>query len=166
MVEVEGVCGGEVLERGEEVGAGGPGGGLEGAFGDGLGIAGELYGGWVGGGLYCGSDGGLSDVVERESGAVRGALRAVLVQHGVKVAGCHASFENEVFVRERDTVAVIEDCQGSVAALFEGRGDPDVFGAGVAGVTQELKEGVLHTGDARGAPAGSFGAGKAGESGA
>jgi hypothetical protein len=62
-----------------------------------------------------------------------------------------------------DAPPVVEDGQVTVAAAFQGRGDEDVAGAGVAGVAEELEEGVLDVGDRRGAAAGSLGAREAGE---
>jgi hypothetical protein len=45
-----------------------------------------------------------------------------------------------------DALTVVEDGEGSVAAMFEAGGDKDIPGAGVASVTQELEEGVLDVG--------------------
>jgi hypothetical protein len=86
-----------------------------------------------------------------------------VIEDGSQVAGGYAGFEYQVSVGIGDTVAVVEDGKGAVAAMFEGGGDEDVAGAGVAGVAQELEEGVLDVGDRRGAPAGSLGAREAGE---
>jgi hypothetical protein len=100
-------------------------------------------------------------VVEREAGPVGGSVP--LVKDGAQVAGGYAGLEDQGLVRFGDAVAVVEDGKGTVAALFEGGGDEDAPGAGVAGVAQELEEGVLDVVEARGGAAGSLLAGEAGE---
>ena len=62
-----------------------------------------------------------------------------------------------------DAVAVVYHREGPVAPGLQGRGDVDAGGPGVAGVAQELEEGVFYVGDVGGATAGALGAGQAGE---
>jgi hypothetical protein len=87
-------------------------------------------------------------------------------RYGVEVAGGYARLQDQVPVRIGDAVSVVYDREGPVALVREGRGDEDVRGTGVAGVAQELQEGVLHVRDARGAAAGPLDPGQAGEAGA
>ena len=102
------------------------------------------------------------DLVEGEAGAV-GWRRVFGVCDGVEVAGGYAGLEDQIPVGFGDAVAVVYYGEGPVASVFQGRGDVDAGGAGVAGVAQELEEGVLHVGDAGGAAAGALHAGQAGE---
>jgi hypothetical protein len=62
-----------------------------------------------------------------------------------------------------DALSVVEDAEGAVAAVLEDGGDEDVVSSRVAGVAQELEEGILDAGDWRGAAAGTFGTREAGE---
>jgi hypothetical protein len=62
-----------------------------------------------------------------------------------------------------DAAAVVEDGEGTVAAVLEGGGNEDVASAGVSGVAEELEKGILDVLEARGAAAGSFSTGEAGE---
>ncbi len=125
VVEVQVVCR-EVLEDSEEVGAGWAGGGLEAAFGEGAGIEGDFYGGRGGGREDFGVYGGVLDVVEEESGPVWGSVR--VVEDGTQVAGGNAGLEDQGFVGLGDAPSVVEDGEGSVAAVIEGGGDEDVAG--------------------------------------
>jgi hypothetical protein len=86
-----------------------------------------------------------------------------MVEDGAQVPGGHAGVEDQGSMGLGDALSVVEDGQGSVAAVFEDGGDEDVLGSGVPGVAEEFEEGVLDVGDRRGAPAGSFGAREAGE---
>jgi hypothetical protein len=92
---------------------------------------------------------------------VRGSV--LVVEDGAQVAGGNAGLEDQGFVGLGDALPVVEDGEGSVAAVFQGGGDEDAVGRGVAGVANQLEEGVLDVGDGRGAAAGSLGARKAGE---
>jgi hypothetical protein len=86
-----------------------------------------------------------------------------VVEDGAQVAGSNAGLEDQGLVGLGDALSVVEDGEGPVAAVFQGGGDEDVLGCGVAGVAQQLEEGVLDVGDRRGAAAGSLGPRKAGE---
>ena len=85
------------------------------------------------------------------------------VCNGVEVAGGYAWFEDKVFVGFGDAVAVVYYREGPVALPFQGRGDVDAGGSGVAGVTQKFDEGVFYVGNAGGAATGALDAGQAGE---
>ena len=98
-------------------------------------------------------------MIEGEARSVGGGI----VGDGPQVAGGYAGLEDQVFVGFGDAAAVVEDGKGAVAAVFEGRGDEDVCGAGVAGVAQELEEGVFDVVEARGDTAGALRASQAGE---
>ena len=160
MVEALGwVLGDEVSEGGEEVGVGGSGTGLETFFGEDVGVEDGLYSGRRGDGENFGGEGGVLYVVEGEAGSVGGFP----VVYGVEVAGGDAGFEDEVVVGLGDSAAVIYYDQMPVAALFEGGSDVDVVRAGVAGVAQELVEGVLDRAEVARAAAYPLRAGQAGE---
>ena len=154
--------GDEVSEGGEEVGVGGSGAGLETFFGEDVGVEDGLYSGRRGDGENFGGEGGVLYVVEGEAGSVGGFP----VVYGVEVAGGDAGFEDEVLVGLGDSAAVIYYDQMPVAALFEGGSDVDVVRTGVAGVAQELVEGVLDGAEMTGAAACAFGSGQASEAGA
>ena len=81
------------------------------------------------------------------------------------MAGGDAGLEDEGLVGLGDAFAVVYDGEGAEAPAAQGGGDKDVRGAGVAGVAQELREGVLDVGDARGAAARALYAGEPGEAG-
>ncbi len=102
------------------------GGGLKGAFGKGVSVEGGLYGGGRRGREDLGVHGGVSDVVERETGPVRSFIR--VVEDGAQVAGGYAGLEDQGSVGLGDAAAVVEDGKGSVAAVFQGGGDEDVTG--------------------------------------
>lgn len=156
------IVGSEVREDGEEVGVGGAGVGLEALFGEGMGVEDGLYSGRRGGGEHLGGKGGVLYVVEGEAGSVGGAS----VVYGVQVAGGNAGFEDEVFVGIGDAGAVIYYDQMPVAAPFERGGYVDVVRTSVAGIAQELAEGVLDGAEVAGAAASAFRASQAGEAGA
>jgi hypothetical protein len=122
-----------------------------------------IEGGAYYGGRGCGEDfdahGGVLDVVEGEAGSVGSGA----IGDGPQVAGCHAGLEDQVSMSLGDAAAVVEDGEGAVAAVLEGRGDEDVTGAGVAGVAQELEERVFDVLEARGDAAGAFRARQSGE---
>jgi hypothetical protein len=132
---------------------------LEGAFGEAVGIEGGFYYGRRGGGEDLGAYGGVLDVVEGEAGSVGSGA----IGDWFQVAGGYAGLEDQVSVRLGDAATVVEDGEGAVAAVLEGRGDEGVTGAGVAGVAQEFEEGVFDVLEARGDAAGAFGARQAGE---
>jgi hypothetical protein len=79
---------------------------------------------------------------------VGGCERVFWVRDGVEVAGGHAGFEDEVAVRFGDAMTVVDDREGSIAAVLQGRGHENAGSAGVAGVTDQFQEGVFHMGDA------------------
>jgi hypothetical protein len=120
---------------------------LERAFGEGVGVEGDFQGCRGGGGDDAGVESGFPDVIEGESRPV-GCTGGV--GDGGKVAGGDAWFEDQVCVRFGDTAAVVDDRQSAVAAGLQGRGDVDAGSAGVAGVAEELGEGVLGSAGARG----------------
>ena len=105
-------------------------------------------------------------MVEGEPGAMGGCAWVGRVQDGVQMAGGHAGLEDQVFMRFGEAVPVVEDGEGPVAAVREDRCHKDASGPGVAGVAQELEEGVLDVGDARRAAAGALEARETGEAGA
>ena len=82
------------------------------------------------------------------------------------MAGGHAGFQDQIPVRFRNTVAVVDHGEGSVPPASEGRGHVDAGRPGVAGVANQLEECVFDVGDAGGSAAGPLNAGKAGEAGA
>ena len=51
-----------------------------------------------------------------------------MVEDGTQVAGGNAGLEDQGFVGLGDAPSVVEDGEGSVAAVFEGGGDEDVAG--------------------------------------
>jgi hypothetical protein len=102
---------------------------LKRTFREGASVEGSSYGGWRGGGEDLGRDGGVLEVVEGEAGAVGDG-----VVDWSEVAGSNAGLEDQVLVRLRDAVAIVEDRENPVAATFQRRGDADIAGAGVAGV--------------------------------
>ena len=79
------------------------------------------------------------------------------------MAGGHAGFEDEFPVRFRDAVAIVDDCNGPVAPVSQERGNEDSGGPRIAGVAQELEEGVLYVGDARRTSSGPLHTREAGE---
>src|SRR5918997_2354360 len=118
VVEVQVACR-EVLEGGEEVGAGRARGGLQAAFGEGAGIEGGPNGGRGGSREDFGAQGGVLEVVEREAGPVRGVIP--VVEDGAQVAGGDAWLEDQSLVGLRDAPSVVEDGEGSVAAVLQDR---------------------------------------------
>ena len=97
-------------------------------------------------------------MVEGEAGTVRTG-----VVDRAQMAGGNTGLEDQILVRLRHTVAIVENGEGSVAASLQRRGDEDVSGFGVAGVTQEFYERVLDVVEARGGAADSLDARQAGE---
>ena len=152
----------ELGERGEEVGAGGAGIGLQAALREEPGIEDDADGGRRRGGEELGREGGGVYVVEREAGAVGGAGGGPVLD-GPEVAGGDAGLEDQALVGLGDAAAVVYDGEGAVAARPQAGGDVDVPGAGVAGIAQELVEGVLYGAQAPGAPAQALDACEAGE---
>src|SRR5918994_1962679 len=152
---------GKAFEGGAEVAIRGAGGRLEGTFGDGVGVEGNLYRG----GRGCGEDPGLYgvalDLVQGEARAVDDLV--AWFRDGIQMAGSYAGLQDQIPVRLRDAVAVVDDGQGSVAPVSQGRGDVDVGRPRVAGVARQLQEGVFHVGNAGRTAAGPFHAGQAGE---
>jgi hypothetical protein len=112
-----------------------------------VGVEDDLYSGRGRGGENFGGERCVLYVVEGEAGTVgRVGLGKFLgggFGDGVQVSGGDAGFEDEVFVGLGDAAAVVDNYQMPVAAGAQGGGDVDVAGTGVAGVAQELEEGVL-----------------------
>src|SRR5215213_4227126 len=79
------------------------------------------------------------------------------------MAGGHAGFEDQIPVRFRDAVAVVDDGKGPEASALEAGGHVDAGCPGVPGVADQLEERVLDVGDAGRTAAGPLHAGKAGE---
>ena len=172
MVEARRVWAGLGQEPGQgsgEVGFGGAGVGLESRLGYGAGVEDDLYGGWGRGGENLGGERCVLYVVEGEAGAVGsvglGKFLSGSFGDGVQVSGGDAGFEDEVFVGFGDAAAVIDDYERAVAAGAQGGGDVDVAGAGVAGIAQELEEGVLDGAKTPWTAPEAFGAQEAGEAG-
>jgi hypothetical protein len=135
---------------------------LESFFREGAGVEDGLNRGRRRGREDFGGECGVPYVVESEAGAVEGVVSA-LIRDGIQMPGGNAGLEDQVLVGFGDAVAVVDDDEGSVAAGPQGRGDVDVTGAGVAGVAQELEEGVLDGAEVTGAAPETLGAGQAGE---
>ena len=87
----------------------------------------------------------------------------IRVRNRVQMAGGYTGLEDQIAVRVRDAVAVVDDGNGSVPSPLESRGHVDTGRPGVAGVPGQLEEGIFHMGDAGGTAAGPLHAGKAGE---
>ena len=82
-------------------------------------------------------------MVEREAGPVAGFAGD---EDRVKVAGGDAGLKDRRFMGLWDAVAVVDDGQGSVAAVPQDRGDVDAEGSSISSVAKELEEGVLDAG--------------------
>jgi len=106
VVEGEIFFGGEVLEGGGEVALRGAGAGLEGAFGEGVGVEGGFYRGGRGGGEDFGVYRGVLDVVEGEARSVRSG---VPLGDGPQVASGYAWLEDQASVGLGDAAAIVED---------------------------------------------------------
>ncbi len=151
-----GVCG-EFGCGGEKVDSGGAGSCLKALLGEGVSIEDDFYSGWRGCGEDFRGECGVLYVVEGEAGAVW-QVSFGAGGYGIEVAGSYAGFEYEVSVRFGKALAVIHDDEGAVAASAERGGDVDVAGASVAGVPQELVQGVLDVVDTPRTAAGTLGA--------
>ena len=82
---------------------------------------------------------------------------------GVQMAGGNAGLKDQIPVRLWDAVAIVDNGQGSVAPVSQGRGDVDVGCPCIAGVARQLQKGVFYVSDAGRTAAGPFRAGQAGE---
>jgi hypothetical protein len=138
----------EAGQGSEEVGLGGTGVGLETFFGEGASVKDDFYSRRGVSGENLGGERSALYVVEGEAGAVRSAgLAGVLCGDffwdGIQVSGGDTGLEDEMLVGFGDTVTIVEDDECAVAADAQARGDVDVAGTGIAGVAQELGEGVL-----------------------
>ena len=138
----------EVGQGSEEVGLGGTGVGLETFFGEGASVKDDFYSRRGVSGENLGGECSALYVVEGEAGAVRSAgLSRVLCGDrfwdGIQVSGGDTGLEDEVLVGFGDTATIVDDDECAVAAVAQARGDVDVAGTGIAGVAQELEEGVL-----------------------
>ena len=100
-------------------------------------------------------------MVEREAGTVGCVIALIL--NGVQVPTGDAGLEDEAFVSLGDAASVVYDDQGAVPAGPQGRGDIDVAGVCVAGVTEELEESVLDRPEASGSATDTFGPDQASE---
>ena len=140
---------------------------MEALFGEGVGVKDYLYYGRGRGREDLGGERRVLYVVEGEAGAVgRVGLARVrwgVFRHRIQMPRGDAGLKDEVFVSRGDAVTVVDHDEGSVAAGVQGGGDVDVAGAGIAGVAQELEEGVLDGAKTPRAAPEAFCAQKAGE---
>jgi hypothetical protein len=117
---------------------------LEALFGEGMGVEDGPYGGRRGGREDFDGERPVTQVVEGEAGAMRYTVFSISnFGNGVEMPAGDAGLEDEVLMSFRDTTAVIDDDEGSIAAGPQRGGDVDVAGAGVARVSQQLDEGLL-----------------------
>ncbi len=156
-----GLCG-EVSYGCREVAFRGAGVGLEAPFGESLGVEDGLNRSRGGRGEDFGREGGVLDVIEGETGAMRG-IAGGGIRDRVKVTGGDTGLEDKVFVGLGNAAAIVDDDELPVAAGTERGGDVDVAGTGVAGVPEELEERVLDAAHPRRTTPEAFGTRKAGE---
>jgi len=140
-------CVSETGQGSEEVGLGGTGVGLETFFGEGASVKDDFYRRRGVSGENLSGERSVLYVVEGEARAVRGARLAGILYggfwDGLQVPGGNTRLEDEVLVSFGDTATIVDDNDGTVATDAQGRSDVDVAGTGIAGVAQELEEGVL-----------------------
>lgn len=93
---------------------------MEAFLGEGASVEDGLYGCRRGGREDLGGERDVSEVVERETGAMRTQIAASIFGDGSEMPASDAGFEDEVLVGFGDTMAVVDDDESTIAAGSQG----------------------------------------------